>query len=230
MIIEVIAIRAEDVEAAAEGGADRIELVSGIAEGGLTPSVGMMEAAVRVSALPVNVMIRPHSQSFVYSEQDLRIMTRDIESAREAGAAGIVVGMLHPDGRIDERGLERVLAVADGLDVTFHRAFDEAADQLEALRALTNYPMIRRVLTAGGRAPAPEAAAWLRELHLAAGTMGGPAIMGGYGLQLANIGDFVGRTGVREVHFGSGLRKGYSFEYGVDSDAIRQVREVLRFR
>ncbi|MDF2837578.1 MAG: copper homeostasis protein CutC, partial [Paenibacillus sp.] len=207
MIIEVIAIRAEDIVAAAEGGADRIELVSGIAEGGLTPSAGLVEAAVRASALPVNVMIRPHSQSFVYSESDLRIMLRDIECAREAGAAGIVVGLLDRSGRICEKGLEPLLKAAEGLDVTFHRAFDEIGDQLEALRTLSRYPMIRRVLTAGGRSPAPEAADWLRELRLAANGMKGPAIMGGYGLKPSNIHAFVDRTGVAEIHFGSGVRK-----------------------
>lgn len=226
MIIEVIAIRAEDAEAAAEGGADRIELVSGIAEGGLTPSVGLMEAVVRASRLPVNVMIRPHSQSFVYSERDLRIMLRDIGCAREAGAAGIVVGMLDPDGRICERGLELALKVAEGLDVTFHRAFDDTGDQLEALRTLSRYPMIRRVLTAGGRRPAPEAADWLRELRLAANGMGGPAIMGGYGLQPSNIHAFVERTGLSEIHFGSGVRKGNSFGSGVDPEAIKLVRDA----
>lgn len=230
MIIEVIAIRAEDIVAAAEGGADRIELVSGIAEGGLTPSAGLMEAAVRASALPVNVMIRPHSQSFVYSDRDLRIMLRDIECAREAGAAGIVVGLLDQNGRICERGMEPLLRAAEGLDVTFHRAFDETGDQLEALRTLLRYPMIRRVLTAGGRRPAPEAADRLRELHLAANETGGPAIMGGYGLQPANIRAFVDRTGISEVHFGSGVRKNYSFGSGVDPEAIKQVRAALGHR
>lgn len=227
MIIEVIAIRAEDVEAAAEGGADRIELVSGIAEGGLTPSVGLMEAAVRASTLPINVMIRPHSQSFVYSEYDLRIMLRDIDCARDAGAAGIVVGLLDQNGRICEKGLESLLKAADGLDVTFHRAFDETGDQLEALRTLSRYPMIRRVLTAGGRRPATEAATWLRELHLAAKGMGGPTIMGGYGLQPSNIRVFAERTGLSEIHFGSGVRKDNSFGCGVDPEAIKLVRDVI---
>jgi copper homeostasis protein len=227
MIIEVIAIRAEDIEAAAEGGADRIELVSGIEEGGLTPSVGLTEAAVRASALPVNVMIRPHSQSFVYSERDLRIMLRDVECAREAGAAGIVVGMLDQNGLICESGLERILAAASGLDVTFHRAFDEIADQLEALRTLARYPSISRVLTAGGLRPAPEAADWLRELHVSAEEAGGPAILGGYGLHPDNISDFVGRTGIQEIHFGSGVRKGNSFGNGIDPDAIRRVRSAV---
>ncbi|RIX60026.1 copper homeostasis protein CutC [Paenibacillus nanensis] len=226
MLIEVIAIRAEDAEAAYAGGADRIELVSGIAEGGLTPSIGLVEAVVKTAPLPVNVMVRPHSQSFWYSEADLSIMLRDIRAVREAGAAGIVVGVLDEYGGIDRAALERLLNAAEGLDVTFHRAFDEIADQVNALRQLAEYPQISRVLTAGGLQPAPQSADKIRQLRMAGDALG-ICILGGYGLHANNIAGFVRQTGVREVHFGGGVRQAGSFKEKVDPELIRGIRELL---
>ncbi|MDQ6422729.1 copper homeostasis protein CutC [Paenibacillus sp. LHD-117] len=227
MLIEVIAIRAEDVEAAAAGGADRIELVTGIAEGGLTPSVGLVESAVKASALPVNAMVRPHSQSFRYSEADLAIMLWDVGAIREAGAAGIVVGMLTETGEIDRSALERVLRAAEGLDVTFHRAFDEAADQFAALRVLAQYQQISRVLTAGGTRPAPQSAPHLRQLREEADRLGGIRILGGYGLHADNIGPFVQESGVHEVHIGSGVRQGGSFMEPLLPDNVARIKRIL---
>lgn len=226
MLVEVIAIRAEDAEAAYAGGADRIELVSGIAEGGLTPSIGLVEAVVKAAPLPVNVMVRPHSQSFCYSETDLSIMLRDIRAVREAGAAGIVVGVLDEHGKIDRGVLERLLYAADGLDVTFHRAFDEMADQFSALRQLAEYPQISRVLTAGGLLPAPQSAQKIRELRILGDALG-IGVLGGYGLHANNIAEFVRQTGVREVHFGGGVRREGSFRERVDPQLIRGIRDLL---
>lgn len=226
MLIEVIAIRTEDVEAAYAGGADRIELVSGIAEGGLTPSIGLVEAAVQASPLPVNVMVRPHSQSFCYSEADLAIMVRDILAIRDSGAAGIVIGTLNEGGALHRGALEKLLLAAGGLDVTFHRAFDEIADQQEALRQLAAYPQISRVLTAGGTRPAPQSARKIRELRLAGDELG-INILGGYGLHADNIAEFVRETGVREVHFGGGVRRGGSFKEPVLPELIRGIRNLL---
>ncbi|REK74171.1 copper homeostasis protein CutC [Paenibacillus paeoniae] len=229
MLIEVIAIRAEDVEAAAEGGADRIELVTGIAEGGLTPSLGLVEAAVKASTLPVQVMVRPHSQSFCYSDADTRVMLRDIEAIKGAGAAGIVVGMLTTDRILDRLFLERVLRAAEGLDVTFHRAFDEIDDQLKALEQLAEYPSVSRVLTAGGLKPALQSAERIRLLR-EAGDRLGISILGGYGLNAGNIKDFAGMTGVHEVHFGSGVRRNGSFMERLLPSSIVEIRSILNER
>ncbi|MFD0957957.1 copper homeostasis protein CutC [Paenibacillus chungangensis] len=224
MIVEIIAITPDDVAVAAAAGADRIELVSGIAEGGLTPSAGLIEAAVQAAAIPVNVMIRPHSQSFRYNEADQLVMLRDIEVARAAGAAGIVIGLLNDEGEIDRAALERMLAAASGMDVTFHRAFDELQDQADGLRVLSEYKAISRVLTAGGLRPAPESCDQLRMLQELSAQLGGPRIMGGYGLNADNAAELVKKTGVPEVHFGSGARLNGSFQYGVDVSAVERIR------
>ncbi|MFC5471040.1 copper homeostasis protein CutC [Cohnella suwonensis] len=228
MLLEVIAINLADVKAANEYGADRIELVTGIAEGGLTPSIGLVEAAVAASRIPVNVMVRPHSQSFRYDEDDIAVMLRDIEAIGSAGAAGIVFGGLDAAGGVDVPLLKKVLAAADaaGLDVTFHRAFDEIDDQVDALRTLASYPGIHRILTSGGRQPAPQALPRLRELQEAARHTS-IRILAGHGLDADTLGLVLRETGVPEVHFGSAVREDGSFANPISASRVRRIKEIL---
>ena len=92
-MLEIIATTVQDALIIAEGGADRIELVSALSEGGLTPSYGLMRQAINAANIPVNVMIRPHSAGFVYDEADLLCMIEDIKQARASGANGVVFGI-----------------------------------------------------------------------------------------------------------------------------------------
>jgi copper homeostasis protein len=229
MILEVIAITVADVKAAARLGADRIELVTGIAEGGLTPSVGLIEAAVAAANIPVNVMVRPHSQSFCYSDEDLSLMLRDIETIRRAGAAGIVLGALTSTGGIHFPALEKLLSAAEGLDVTFHRAFDEVQDQFGALQSLAAYPPISRILTSGGRAPAPQALPRLRELNEAARPTN-LRILAGHGLTPDTLDEVLGKTGVTEVHFGSAVREDNTFASPISAVKMQHVRKIIDSR
>ena len=93
-MLEIIATSVEDAIVIEKGGADRIELVSALSEGGLTPSYGLVHRVIGAVNIPVNVMIRPHSLSFVYSDEDLLCMLEDIKQAKALGANGVVFGML----------------------------------------------------------------------------------------------------------------------------------------
>jgi copper homeostasis protein len=103
--LEVIALTVEDALAAEAGGADRLELVCALTEGGLTPSYGMMEAICRAVRIPAYVMIRPRGGGFVYTPTEVDVMVRDAAVARELGASGVVVGALTPEGDIDVEDL-----------------------------------------------------------------------------------------------------------------------------
>lgn len=226
MKLEVIAATLADVVAAAASGADRIELVTSMAETGLTPSLGLIEAAVQSAAIPVNVMVRPHGRDFCYDRFDRETMIADIRHIKRTGAAGIVIGALTSEGKIDKETVAVLLEEADHLDVTFHRAFDEVEDQLEALHELAEFPQISRILTAGGPKPAPQAAESLRKLvkesassHL--------QIMAGYGLTPETVEELINATGVTEVHFGSGVRSGRSFHQPIEPTKVKTVKEIL---
>lgn len=226
MKLEVIATNLTDAILAEQGGADRIELVTGILEGGLTPGPGLIREAVSQLKIPVHVMVRPHSQSFVYDEHDLRTMQEDIAFIKESGAAGVVLGALTSSGEVDTAALDVLLSGTSGLNVTFHRAFDEIEDQLSALKVLSAYPQINRILTSGGPAPAPQSAPQIKKLvEAASGT--GIGILAGYGLSVPVLQEFQLATGVREVHFGSALRHGGDNLQAVDPGRVQAAKKIL---
>ncbi|QMV43028.1 copper homeostasis protein CutC [Cohnella cholangitidis] len=223
MLLEVIATSIDDVRRAVSGGADRIELCTGLKEGGMTPSLGLIEAAVQASSVPLHVLIRPHSLSYFYEEDDIRVMIRDIRHAKLAGAAGIVIGALTRENRVDEKTLRILLDEAGGLNVTFHRAFDEARDLDEALEALLAFPQVSRILTSGGKPSILEAIGTIAELQRK--TRGTAiTILAGAGLTVPGYSEFVRRTSVTEVHFGRGVRVNSSTEGPVDPELVRTVK------
>ncbi|WP_246289405.1 copper homeostasis protein CutC, partial [Bacillus haikouensis] len=150
MFIEFIATTLEDAILIEQSGADRIELVSALTEGGLTPSHSLIEAAVNRVSIPVNVMVRPHSQSFCYSDDDFLIMKNDIKIIRSIGANGVVLGVLNEKGEVNQHMLEELLKECNGMEVTFHRAIDYTINPVQAAETLAQYKEITTILTSGG--------------------------------------------------------------------------------
>ncbi|MCZ8513750.1 copper homeostasis protein CutC [Paenibacillus filicis] len=222
MLLEVIATCVQDALIAEDNGADRLELITAVTEGGLTPGIGMVEQVVRSVRIPVHVMVRPHSRSFVYDRHDLATMAAEMKAIASTGAAGIVLGVLTPELRIDEPALEALLSYTGGMQVTFHRAFDELNDQGAGLEVLKRYPPITRVLTSGGRRPAEEAIPEIRRLvEQARGS--GVRILAGHGLTTEGASSFIEQTGVTEVHFGSAIRFSRSGLQGIDPAKLHSL-------
>ena len=226
VLLEVIATTVADAVAAERGGADRLELVTAMGEGGLTPSIGMIEAVVAAVSIPVNVMVRPHSRSFVYSADDFAVMLRDVRALKLAGANAAVVGMLTASREVDRDGLQRVVDAADGMAVTFHRAFDETRDLVEALDVLLEFDRVTNVLTSGGAGSVLDAVGEIQALVVRAG-QSHCTVLAGAGLTVDRVGEFVCATRVRAVHFGSGVRVGAQGFADVDVERVRGVRRVL---
>ncbi|MFD5177091.1 copper homeostasis protein CutC [Nocardia sp. NPDC058379] len=180
-------------------GADRVELCAALGStGGLTPSIGMIEAVVS-TGMPVHALIRCRAGGFVYAEDDeIAVMNADAKAAASAGAAGLVVGALTPDHRVDVDALERVLdgVPVDDIELTFHRAIDQIADRAAAIETLIDQGMTR-VLTSGGAA---RCSAGLDELaamvEQAAGQL---QIMAGGGVTPADI-PALHHLGVDAIH------------------------------
>lgn len=154
MLLEVCTETLEGAMAAEVGGAGRVELCSALAEDGLTPTAELMTSVRAAVQLPICAMARPRPGEFRYPSEDaLFEMLTDIARLRDQGADGIVVGMLDADGGIEEDQLQRAVAAAGPLPVTFHRAFDTLMDQESGLETLVRCG-VRRVLTGGGPGPA----------------------------------------------------------------------------
>ncbi|MFL9942119.1 copper homeostasis protein CutC [Paraburkholderia graminis] len=226
VLLEVIATTVADARFAAQAGADRLELVTAMGEGGLTPSIGLIEAVVNAVSIPVNVIVRPHSRSFVYDADDHALMLHDVRAVKAAGANGVVIGMLNVDGEIDREQLARAIDAADGLAVTFHRAFDEVLDQQKALDVLLGFNAVTNVLTSGGQPSVLNAEATIRALvRQAAGSH--CTVLAGAGLTVDAVAGFVSRTQVQAVHFGSGVRVGGNGLAPIDIDKVARVRALL---
>ena len=201
-MLEIIASTVEEAVAAEQAGADRIELVSALSEGGLTPSYGLIRQVVSTVEIPVHVLVRPHSKSFVYLKSDEETIITDIDLIRELGAAGIVVGSLTADGRVDEGFLGRIIKHKGELSLTFHRAIDSSRDIFEAAEVLADFPEVDRILTSGGQATALEGKETIARLIADYPDL---IILPGSGITLENAEALLEATKASELHVGSAV-------------------------
>lgn len=199
---------AAGVRAALRAGVDRVELCADLAVGGTTPSIGLVSwaAAAATAAAPrrsggrlaVHVLIRPRGGDFVYSPDELDVMARDIAAAKSAGADGLVFGVLTPAGEVDRAACERLVAQARPASITFHRAFDQAANPQDALHAVMSLGA-DRLLTSGAAATALEGASMIAGLVRQAA--GGLIVLPGGGVTETTGPEILRRTGASELHF-----------------------------
>jgi copper homeostasis protein len=198
MICEVCVDSLAGAKAAIGGGADRLELCGDLLTGGITPSPGLIDIVLRTSTIPVMVMVRPRGGDFCYDTGEIQVMSRDIEAARRAGAHGVVLGALLPDGSVDVAALRELRACAQGMSVTFHRAFDVCRDPHQACEVLIAH-RVDRLLTSGQQGTAVEGVALLQEIQHRYGAS--LTIMPGGGINAQNVARLLCDTRVREVHF-----------------------------
>ena len=178
-------------------GADRIELCQCLELGGFTPSPGLLAAVRRRVQVPVFVMVRGAGGGFQYDSAEVEVMVEDVKRAREAGANGIVVGALTGSGHIDQAATRAMVAAAETLPVTFHRAIDQVPDLPEALEHLVRLGVVR-VLSSGGPTTAFAGRGVLAEMtRRAAGRL---VILAGGGVLGEHVAQLVRETGVAEVH------------------------------
>ena len=234
ILLEVCVDDLAGLQAAVEGGADRIALCRALALGGLTPSVGLMEVAATFD-IPCNAMIRPRAGDFVYADEEIEVMLADIEAARDAGLAGVVLGASLPDGRLDRFVLETLAKAADGLDVTLHRAFDLVPDIAEAVEIAVKLGF-SRILTSGGARTAVEGLDGLKKTIAVA--KGRISIMPGSGVSAANVPDFLA-LGATELHASCSQRVeaagGSLLDFGfqprdarrTDAGKVRALRQAM---
>ena len=196
-ILEICVDSIESALIAESAGADRIELCQNMAQGGTTPSPGLLNKLLESLSIPVFVLVRPRPGDFLYSMNEFGVMRDDIRYARESGAHGIVTGVLLPDGRIDDRRLEIIRNECTHLPMTFHRAFDMVVDPFEALETLIEKG-VERVLTSGQRTSAAEGKERIEQLIQKASDR--IQIVAGGGIRPANCKSLLEVPGLFEFH------------------------------
>ena len=197
MKLEICTGSYNSIWAAVQGGADRVELCSGLDEGGLTPSSGLLKAACQIPHIAKHVLIRPRGGDFLYTKNEKAIILDDIYHAKELGVDGVVVGSLTADGNIDLPFLKECMLAAQGLHVTFHRAFDLCKNPFTALEDIKNAGC-DRILTSGQASTAEQGIELLRQLVLSAGHE--VIIMPGCGVSPSNAAKILKETGATEIH------------------------------
>jgi len=209
-------------------GADRVELCSSLAEGGTTPSYGMILSARDNLTIDLNVLIRPRGGDFLYNDYEYDVMRRDIEVCGECGVNGIVTGILQADGEIDSERTARLVEMAYPLEVTFHRAYDLCADPFRGLQDIISAGAAR-LLTSGQKNKASEGSELISGLVKKAGNK--IIIMPGSGLNESNIEEVAKITGASEFHLSvrSEFTSGMIFRReGIAMGGIHELPEYSR--
>jgi len=183
--------------AAERGGAHRIEVCSNLAEGGTTPSAGLIESVRKKIRASVYVLVRPRPGDFCYSQDEFESMKRDVLLAKQLGVDGIVFGILKDDGRVDVKRTCCLVEMAKPLGTTFHRAFDMSADFNRALEDIIDVG-IDRILTSGGEQSAEDGAATIARLVSLAQER--VTVMIGGGIRETNVRRLLAETKAREIH------------------------------
>jgi copper homeostasis protein len=217
VLVEICAEGITSALAAGQGGAARVELCENLAVGGVTPGAGSIAVASERLSIPVQVLIRPRRGDFVYSDDELLAMKRDVQAAKALGASGVVFGFLTKEGRVDSERVAWLVELARPMSATFHKAFDAARDPFEALDDLIGLGVVR-VLTSGHAPTAMEGLATIAELtRQAAGRI---AIMAGGSITLSQIRPII-EADVMEIHLGSAASSGGVVEAGL----VRRIVE-----
>ena len=234
--LEIAVFNIESALLAAKAGADRIELCENPYDGGTTPSYGTLKTVREKIDIPVFPIVRARGGDFLYSEDEFEVMKKDVALIKDVGFEGVVIGLLKKDGTIDIQRTSRLVEMAYPLEVTFHRAFDRAAEPLQALEDVIKCGC-QRILTSGQVPNAFEGKELIKQLIQQADNR--IIIMPGSGVRSNNIKVLIEFTGADEVH--SSARKIVPSQMqfiqksmnenleniSVDENEIRKMKEAL---
>ncbi len=226
-----------------EAGADRIEICSGLGEGGVSPSPGFILQCVHTLSLKTHVLIRPRSGDFLYNSEEIEIMKKDLQFCKDNGVDGVVFGFLLPNGSIDIELTKEFIELAHPMKTTFHRAFDMCKDPLKAMEDLISLE-IDYLLTSGQQATAIKGGKLINQLVQKSKRK--PIIMAAAGVRVSVLAELMEKTGAGAYHLSARtstvskmIYKKTSVSMGSDSvdaeyiiqsqdlDAIKKAKKTL---
>lgn len=219
-LLEVIASTVEDAIQAERGGADRLEIVSHLEIGGLTPPLSLVREILKAVSIPVRVMLRSNEGFETRSQQeigDLCAIARELSALR---VDGIVVGFLR-DGKIDREPISQILARAPELHATFHHAFDASDDPLLSIDTLKSFTQVDRILTRGSAESLALQISNLTAFEIKARPE--IRVLAGGGLDTSRIRELVSATPVSEFHVGRAVRVPPETQGEVRAECVREL-------
>lgn len=237
MILEIPVFDIQSAIIAQDAGAHRLELCSSISEGGITPSYGTILWAKEHLKIPFYVMIRPKGGGFVYTDAEIQIMKKDIEFCREIGVEGVVFGILNSENIVDTQNCKNLIKVADGMQLTFHRAFDRTDNPISALEDIIDCGF-HRILTSGQKDTAPQGADLIAELVKIASNR--IIIMPGSGVDENNLFNLHKTCNTNEYHSSAKIKvnkhlnevsmsstNNNTTEWSVSPEKIKKMLEIM---
>ena len=220
-LLEVCVDSYASAMAAVRGGADRLELCSALAVGGLTPSAALLRQIRRVSSIPIRCLMRPRGGDFLYTPEGIEQMAMEIRELHLAGADGFVIGCLTADGSLDREAMKPLLEAASGAGLTLHRCIDVSRDPVQTYRDAAEMG-IDTVLTSGAAGNCVAGMETIRTLLTLREEAQGPEVLIGAGVSAKVIERFrregvpMGLPGLDEWHIQQ-----------TDEAAIQAAREIL---
>jgi copper homeostasis protein len=224
VLLELCAESFQAALAGETGGADRIELCSALALGGVTPGAELMDTAIRSLTIPIHVLIRPREGNFEYSASEFDLMQRQVEQAKSAGARGVALGVLLPGGRVDVERSRKLTELARPMSVTFHRAFDETRNLSESLESVIETGA-DNLLTSGGAPDVLSGVEMIAKLFHQAGKR--IQVIAGGGLRLENVVEIVRRSRVMSLHGSFSRKNGHKSPNGTLGSLEADVRQAV---
>lgn len=241
-VLEACVDSVESAMEAVKGGANRLELCGDLIIGGTTPNINLFKLIKEKTDVKINVLIRPRYGDFCYTQDEFEIIKRDIKMFKEAGANGVVIGILKPDGALDLERMGELMALAEGMHVTLHRAFDVCKNPFEALEEAKNLG-IKSILTSGQKNKCTEGIELLKELVEKSENK--IEILIGSGINSKNVQQVVSYTKSLAVHTSGKINVESHMKYRkedismgfpilseyvilrTDSEEILRIREIL---
>lgn len=196
-ILECCADSVESAINAKKGGAGRLELCSNLVIGGTTPTLALYQQIRENVNIPIHVLIRPRFGDFLYSAHELDIIEKEIIMFRDAGADGVVIGCLNPDGSLAREEMKRMIAQAGNMHITLHRAFDMCREPFKTLEEAKELG-VHTILTSGQMPSCLKGMALIKELCEAAGN--DITILAGAGINAAAVSILLKETPVTAFH------------------------------
>ena len=220
--LEIIGFNIESCILAQAAGANRIELCDNPAEGGTTPSYGFIKKAREVLQIELYCMIRPRGGDFFYNDEEFDIMKTDVQTCKQLGCDGVVIGMLNQDGTVDKERCKKLVELAYPMGVTYQRAFDRVKDPFAALEDIIETGC-ERILTSGLVPSCFDGAPLIAQLIQQADDR--IIIMPGSGLRASNVIDVAKITGAREFHTSARINVDSNMDY--TNEAIKENLQTV---
>ena len=244
-VLEVCVDSLASARAAIAGGADRLELCSALAAGGLTPYIELLRQIRRESDIDVRCLMRPRAGDFLYTKEEIEMMAVQIKELAEAGADGFVIGCLDKEGRLDKAAMKPLVEASEGYGLTLHRAIDVSCDLVQTYLDAKELG-IDTVLTSGGASACIGGMNTIKDLIALRDEMNGPDVLIGAGVGDKVIAQFLAEVpGACAFHMSGKMLVESGMEFrreGIpmglpgldewhiqqtDENAVKKAREVL---